>query len=77
MTCKISLIREMPPASVSVAGENFLGCLADTIFCVLEEVLWGNPQSDEPVVATNLELSIKGLLLMFPSHPPQSSVKPF
>ena len=59
----------MPKASVSVIGEFFLVCLADTIFCVLEEVSCGNPQSDEPVVA----LSILGLLL---PRPPQSSIKP-
>ena len=77
MPCKTSLIGEMPPASVSVAGENSLGYLADTIFCVLEEVLCGNPQSDDPVVATNFELSIIGILLKLSSHLPQSSVKPF
>ena len=66
----------MPPATVSVVGELCMGCLADTIFCVFEEVLWGNTQSDEPVVATNFELSIKGLLLLLPPGLPQSSLKP-
>ena len=67
----------MPPVSVSVVGEFFLGCLADNIFCLLEEVLWENPQSDEPVEATNFELSIMGLLLMLRPPLPQSSVKPY
>ena len=75
LPCKTSLIREMLPASVSVVGEFFLGCLADIIFCLLEDVLWENPPSDEPVEATNFELSIMGLLLML--RLPQSSIKPY
>ena len=67
----------MPPALVSVVDELFLGCLADTIFCLLEEVFWENQQSDEPVEAINFELSITGLLLMLQPRLPQSSVKPY
>ena len=67
----------MPPATVSLVGEFFLGCLADTIFCMLEEILSGNLQLDGPVVATNFELSIMGLLLMLPPNLPLSSVKPY
>ena len=45
------------PVSVSVEGEFVLRFMADTIFCTLEEALWENPQSDEPVVATNFNFS--------------------
>ena len=44
------MICEMPP----VEGEFVLRCMADTIFCALEEALWENPYSDEPVVAPTL-----------------------
>ena len=67
----------MPAASVSVVGEFYLGCFGDRIFCVLEEVLWGNSQSDMPVVATNIELSIMGRLLMLLPRLPQFSIEPY
>ena len=77
LACKTSLIGKMRSVSVSVVIEVFLGCLADTILCVLKEVLLENPQSDEPDVATNFVLSITGLLLFLLPRLPQSSVKPY